>query len=263
MFSNLIESTSHRAEIKRRSSFLIFTTCSYALLFVVAGIASIYAHDAQLRQQDLDLTILTFAPPEAPVQVTQQPRTQPAHSAGSPSNVLRPERTVLMDSVNNPTNPPRDVGVVALNVLPAPPNAVLSNRNVDPPVLPGGNGVNTAGVPGGRELITDAGPPPVVVPTPAPPRVVKSTGVLNGKALQLPKPIYTPIARAAHAYGKVTVQVLIDEKGNVISAKAISGHPLLVVESQKAAYQAKFSPTVLGEQAVKVSGVITYNFILN
>lgn len=263
MFSNLIESTSHRAEIKRRSSFLIFTTASYALLFVIGGIASIYAHEAKLRQQDLDLTVLTFAPPEAPAPVTQPARIPPGHSAGSPSNVLRPERTQLIDSVNNPTNPPRDVGVVAPNVPPAPPNAVLSNRNVDPPTVPGGNGVSTGGVPGGRELITDAGPPPAVVQPPVLPRVVKSTGVLNGKALQLPKPIYTPIARAAHAHGKVTVQVLIDEKGNVISAKAISGHPLLVVESQKAAYQAKFSPTVLGEQAVKVSGVITYNFILN
>ena len=39
--------------------------------------------------------------------------------------------------------------------------------------------------------------------------------------------------------------------------------PLLILEAQKAAYQARFSPTMIGEQPVKVSGVITYNFILN
>jgi TonB family protein len=81
--------------------------------------------------------------------------------------------------------------------------------------------------------------------------------------VQLPKPIYPPIAKKSNAQGVVTVQVLIDEVGKVISAKAVSGHPLLVLEAQKAAYQARFSPTLIGEQPVKVSGLITYNFILH
>jgi TonB family protein len=60
----------------------------------------------------------------------------------------------------------------------------------------------------------------------------------------------------------VAVQVLIDETGRVVSAKVVSGHPLLTLESQKAAMQARFSPTIVGEQPVKVSGVITYNFVM-
>jgi hypothetical protein len=52
-------------------------------------------------------------------------------------------------------------------------------------------------------------------------------GILNGKALALPKPPYPRIARQAHAAGIVTVQVVIDEEGNVASAHAVSGHPLL------------------------------------
>jgi TonB family protein len=60
----------------------------------------------------------------------------------------------------------------------------------------------------------------------------------------------------------VTVQVLIDEAGKVISARAVSGHPLLIPEAQKAALQARFSPTTISDQPVKVSGVITYNFII-
>ncbi|MGA9994356.1 MAG: energy transducer TonB, partial [Pyrinomonadaceae bacterium] len=85
--------------------------------------------------------------------------------------------------------------------------------------------------------------------------------VLNGKAISLPKPPYPSIARAAHASGTVTVQVTIDENGNVISARAVSGHPLLQAAAVSAARGARFSPTKLSGQPVKVTGVITYNFV--
>lgn len=87
-----------------------------------------------------------------------------------------------------------------------------------------------------------------------------SGGVLNGKATSLPKPPYPPIAKAAKASGTVVVQVVVDEKGNVVTARAISGHPLLRAGAEAAARQAKFSPTKLAGKPVKVSGVITYNF---
>jgi len=48
----------------------------------------------------------------------------------------------------------------------------------------------------------------------------------------------------------------------VISAKALSGSPFLTAEAQKAAMQARFAPTLLSNQPVRVSGVITYNFVL-
>lgn len=86
-------------------------------------------------------------------------------------------------------------------------------------------------------------------------------GVLNGKALELPKPAYPAIARAAHSSGTVVVQVLIDEEGYVIAAHAVSGHPLLQAASVAAARQAKFSPTRLAGEPVKVTGVIQYNFV--
>lgn len=101
----------------------------------------------------------------------------------------------------------------------------------------------------------DATTPPVVGKT-------ISGGVLNGKAISKPAPPYPAIAKAARAAGTVTVQVLIDESGNVVSAKAISGHPLLQNAAVQAARQAKFSPTKLSGVAVKVTGVLTYNFVL-
>lgn len=89
---------------------------------------------------------------------------------------------------------------------------------------------------------------------------VVSAGVLNGRAAILPKPDYPPIARSARALGQVSVRVLIDERGKVISAAAISGHPLLHAAAVKAARQAKFSPTELSGKPIKVAGAIVYNF---
>ena len=86
-------------------------------------------------------------------------------------------------------------------------------------------------------------------------------GVLNGKAIALPKPEYPAIARAAHASGTVVVQVLIDEEGTVVSASAVSGHPLLQAAAVAAAREAKFSQTTLSGMPVKVTGVIQYNFV--
>jgi len=83
---------------------------------------------------------------------------------------------------------------------------------------------------------------------------------LNGKAISLPKPDYPADARAAGVDGVVVVQVTIDEQGNVAEARAVSGPPQLQQVSISAALQAKFSPTLLMGEPVKVTGVIVYNF---
>ncbi len=88
-----------------------------------------------------------------------------------------------------------------------------------------------------------------------------SAGVVNGKAITLVKPAYPAAARAVEAQGAVNVKVTIDEEGNVISAEAVSGHPLLQAAAVQAAQQSTFKPTFLSGQAVKVTGVIVYNFI--
>lgn len=87
-----------------------------------------------------------------------------------------------------------------------------------------------------------------------------SGGVLNGKAISLPPPEYPAVARQARASGTVVVQVTIDEYGNVVGARAVSGHPLLQAAAVAAAQQARFAPTFMMGEAVKVTGVITYNF---
>ena len=91
-------------------------------------------------------------------------------------------------------------------------------------------------------------------------RGVVNGGVLNGKAIKLPQPVYPQVAKVAKASGTVIVQVLVDEEGNVVSARAVSGHPLLHAAAIAAARSAKFAPTKLSGKLVKVSGTITYNF---
>jgi TonB family protein len=85
-------------------------------------------------------------------------------------------------------------------------------------------------------------------------------GVVNSKAISLPKPVFPKEAKNIVASGSITVQVKLDEEGNVIEARACSGHPLLRESAVKAARQAKFKPTLLSGIPVKVSGVIIYNF---
>ena len=87
-------------------------------------------------------------------------------------------------------------------------------------------------------------------------------GVLNGKALKKPNPSYPADARYARAQGTVTVQIVVDEKGDVISAKAVSGHSMLRPAGEAAARRAKFTPTMLCGKPLRVTGVITYNFVM-
>ncbi|HEX7529994.1 MAG TPA: TonB family protein [Pyrinomonadaceae bacterium] len=86
-------------------------------------------------------------------------------------------------------------------------------------------------------------------------------GVLNGSATSLPQPAFPAIARAAHASGEVTVQITVDETGNVVAARAVSGHQLLLAAAVTAARQARFTPTRLNGEPVKVTGVLVYNFV--
>lgn len=139
-------------------------------------------------------------------------------------------------------SPTASVPIVAPPPPPSPGAKVPENKN--------------APVKAGRVAIAPSPP----VSQPSPPRAPISGGVLNGKAISLPKPAYPPIAKAAKASGTVVVQVVVDERGDVISARAISGNPLLQTAAVAAARGAKFSPTKLSGQPVKITGLITYNF---
>jgi hypothetical protein len=82
-------------------------------------------------------------------------------------------------------------------------------------------------------------------------------GMLNGKAIYLP----VPEVPAGEASGVVLVAVLIDEQGTVIEARAVSGPQHLHAAAVNAARLARFSPTLLMGEPVRVSGTLSYNFV--
>jgi protein TonB len=265
MFNNLIESTSHAKEFKRRGSFLLFTTATYLFLFAIAGVVSIYAYDAHLAQQSTELELVLMVPveppaAEAPPEVVRN-TIRPAPGSDRPPT--QSTRRDLIASTADPTRVPEAVGTIASDIPPARPDSVRGAFDADPPTPFS----SSRGVPGGTGTGPVVGmpepPQPPPLPTPSPVRILRISRVLNSEAIKLPKPVYPPIAIQIRQQGTVTVQVMIDETGNVISAKATSGPSLLIREAEKAALQARFSPTRISDQAVKVSGVITYNFILN
>jgi protein TonB len=81
--------------------------------------------------------------------------------------------------------------------------------------------------------------------------------------ISAPDPLYPAIARAAGAQGTVKVRVTVDEQGRVIEARAVGGHPLLQSAAVEAARHARFKPTILEGQPVRVAGTLSYNFVLS
>jgi protein TonB len=273
MFSNLIESGSHAADLKRRGRFFLGTIFFYCLLLAATGAGSIYAYNARLDEpRDYEVLALMRFPPADSSETARRDVPRPAASQNHINQVAT--RTVL--SYQTPYHDNNIAPVTARDISPNVPVAI-GKFDSNPPDIGGLVGPNNGG-PGdtnGREsgpVVSERAEPPAPVlrptpqPTPAPtPQgpLHLTSSVLTGKAVSKPAPPYPTIAKAGGIQGAVAVQVLIDEQGRVVSAKATSGHPLLQAAASQAAYQARFTPTLLGGQPVKVTGVITYNFLLN
>jgi TonB family protein len=85
-------------------------------------------------------------------------------------------------------------------------------------------------------------------------------GDLTNKIQDQPLPQYPALARAAGLSGKVELQVIVDETGQVISARAISGPPVLREAAMEAAYRARLVPTEKDGKPIKVTGYLGYKF---
>ncbi|MBV9923469.1 MAG: TonB family protein [Acidobacteria bacterium] len=270
MFDTLVESGSHSDDLARKGSFFLGTMVLYGVVLTAVAVLSIYLYNDSIPDPSLELLTLV-----APVPMAQED-TPKAQDEPKPAKAAEPQVAMVKDmAVIAPVTKTNEVAPPTAKVVPTNKSlsVVIGNRDVgDVNAVPTGP-VGVVGAVGGGgggggaapkvEVSDEPPPPPPPAPTPPPkPKTIVSGGVLNGKAISKPQPAYPPIAKAARAAGTVTVSIVVDEQGRVISASAVSGHPLLQQAAVAAARQARFSPTLLSGQPVKVSGVITYNFVL-
>jgi periplasmic protein TonB len=191
------------------------------------------------------------APPAATP--SPAPATPKANPGAQPNNVAAQPKPSAPANNPAPQGAPNAAKKNAPIVL-----ASLGNSSAAPnPSLLAGGSSATAGGP----VVRGDGEAPARPVVRGPLKPV-SGGILNGRALNLPVPQYPDNARRARATGMVEVEVIIDVTGKVISATAIKGPNMLRPAAEAAAKQARFSPTLLTGQPVKVSGIITYNFTL-
>ena len=262
MFDHLVESTAHHEDSGRKGAFFAATLGLYVVIFSALIVFAIKGADIYMDTQNLaDLKLITpVVVEEAPVQ--QQQKEEPQKQ--TQVKVEQQVATVREFVTDRPEVVQKGTSVTREGQSPPVPGAVKGKTDYIPPSggSPFGDpNASGSAPPAPGPVVSDEPPPPPPKPTPTPRRAPISGGVLNGRAISLPKPPYPPIARAARASGTVTVQVTIDESGKVISARAVGGHPLLQQAAVQAAYGARFSPTQLSGQPVKVTGVITYNFV--
>ncbi|MBP7416197.1 MAG: TonB family protein [Pyrinomonadaceae bacterium] len=267
MLDQLVESKNNSAENKRKSEFLLVVASIAVVALLSSWTYSLFAKDFGMGGDDLSLTTLV-----APVPVPDEeppPKPEPKPEQKQPDVDVRKE--LIQNMMQTPIKPPDTLSVTRNQVkemrLDRMTKLGSSDSDTGARIDPGVSRVVADGGTGGLSTSTgtsttggeEDAPPPKATPKPVPKTV--SGGVLNGRATSLPKPAYPAAAKAVRAGGAVSVQVLISESGSVISANAVSGHPLLRAAAEGAARGARFSPTMLSGQAVKVSGVITYNFV--
>jgi len=129
-------------------------------------------------------------------------------------------------------------------------NAPATTTNAN---TPGGTSTppvnsQSAAVPGSNNATTDGKPLQV--------------GSLLPIAAQTVAPSYPATARSARITGKVTVFLMLDEKGAVATVERTDGPALLRRAAEDAARRWKFRPTLINGQPVRVSGFINFNFAL-
>ncbi|CAN5583306.1 hypothetical protein BH20ACI4_BH20ACI4_01890 [soil metagenome] len=137
-------------------------------------------------------------------------------------------------------------------------------RTPTPSPTPDEDNTNTDNSNSGAPVNTRPTSTPTARPTPSQPsNSPVNVGNMNSRAISLSKPVYSPLAKQMRAAGQVPVQVMVDESGKVISAKATSGHPLLRQAAENAARSSRFNPVRVSGQAVKSVGTVVYNFVGN
>jgi TonB family protein len=194
-----------------------------------------------------------------------QPNASTASSTpaptGNPTNAAKNQPNVAANTTPEPKAPGKNAAAHRKSAAVVQTSLPVANTSINRLSSGGSVEARTLAVNNSEVAMVDLGDEPPPSPAPRPTKPV-SGGVLNGTAISLPTPAYPEAAKRMKSQGVVSVEVVLDENGKVISAEATSGPPLLRDAAVQAAKRARFSPTKLSGMPVKVSGVINYKFSL-
>jgi periplasmic protein TonB len=130
--------------------------------------------------------------------------------------------------------------------------------------VPGGvAGGSMGGVLGGVIGGTGAIPMPIAPKEKGPKAPIRVGGrVKQPTLLTRIEPKYPPLAIQTRMQGMVVLDAVIDEHGNVVEARVVSGPPLLIQAALDAVRQWKYEPTFLNDEPVPVQLNVTVQFRL-
>jgi len=265
MFNKLVISAAERR--KGRSTRFFCGTAVFYMLSVAASFAvSIILSNPNLADTSAH-SVLMIAPPLPEVSGPPRPVATHPQSQSPPRADLRNVRDLAQVVAVDPTlirRPNADIGLPSLRD---------SNFDADSGGGAGGGehvpglSLNIPGNGGHGDATTPPKPPDPPKQQPQaklddnrPVRV--ASVVLQGKAIVRHTPDYPALAKQIRLEGSVSVEVIISADGRVESARAISGHELFKATAEKAAEMWRFGPTFLNGTAVRVTGVIVFNFKL-
>jgi protein TonB len=222
-----------------------------AVLTLLVLMPLYFSQGLSLQKLNATLLVAPLPPMAAP------PPPPPAAAAPRVARII--PKTFVPGKLTAPSFVPK-----AVATLPdaAPPAEAISGMvGGIPGGIPGGqSGGNLGGVMNG--VPAPAAPSAPVAEGPkAPVRVggtVKPPRLLSG-----PEPIYLILARQGMVQGIVVIDAVIDEHGNVVQEKLVSGHPLLVPAAMKAVSLRKYEATVLDGEPVPVALRVEITFRMN
>jgi protein TonB len=239
-----------RHHFKSSSKTLDFLVALLVHVAVIGGpiLAGLYYTDT-INLKQLTATLLVAPPPPPP-----PPAPAGVVKAQAPRRVFVSGGKLLA-----PTMIPRQI-------------AEIKEASLEPDSLGGVAGGVPGGVPGGQMggvlggviggMLNTAARP--VVPPPS----GKAAPVRVGGRVRPPRPIvqvhpnYPLLARQARIQGQVQIDAILDEQGNVIDMKVVSGPPLLYQAALDALKAWKYEPTYLNDQPIAVEMIVTITFQL-
>jgi protein TonB len=259
MFDQLVVSSSAKRR-KTRLRYFSVTAAVWIAALALVVVGGVWSYDARLSDTE---KFISLAPPPPPLRGTPPRHEQKRESIQQASR----QQNEMVAQVKSPDH----VSDTSRVTLPPIVGTVID---------PGANGPTGPGVGSDHGVVGGLGEVPERSRQPEPPQpekkkeepaqpqpqprtqVVRSGGVLQGTAIRRVNPVYPPLARCARVSGVVVVEVVVDQTGNVTSARALSGHALLREAAVASATQWKWNPTLLSRVPVQVVGTITFNFTL-